>query len=188
MSGELWLAEGFTNYYGPLVLKRAGLYTLDDFAREMGTALNTVLTSPGRQVRSAVEMSQFAPLSDGARAADPTNFDNTVISYYTWGQAIALGLDLTLRDRSNGRVTLDDFMRAMWVRHGKPAAQAVVQGTAGIRTASGARRGQRRVRHRRGTERASRRERPAHLHVTATERVVYLGTSTARESNASQRA
>ena len=124
MSGELWLAEGFTNYYGPLVLKRAGLYTLDDFAREMGAAVNTVLTSPGRQVRSAVEMSQFAPLSDGARAADPTNFDNTVISYYTWGQALALGLDLTLRDRSNGRVTLDDFMRAMWVRHGKPAAQA----------------------------------------------------------------
>ena len=25
MSGELWLAEGFTSYYGPLVLLRAGL-------------------------------------------------------------------------------------------------------------------------------------------------------------------
>ena len=28
MSGELWLAEGFTNYYGPLVLQRAGLTRL----------------------------------------------------------------------------------------------------------------------------------------------------------------
>ena len=28
MSGELWLAEGFTNYYGPLALQRAGLTQL----------------------------------------------------------------------------------------------------------------------------------------------------------------
>jgi len=28
MSAELWLAEGFTQYYGPLVLQRAGLVDL----------------------------------------------------------------------------------------------------------------------------------------------------------------
>jgi predicted metalloprotease with PDZ domain len=27
---------------------------------------------------------------------------------------IGLGLDLTLRERSDGRITLDDFMRALW--------------------------------------------------------------------------
>ncbi len=32
MSGELWLAEGFTNYYEPLVLIRAGLTNLNDYA------------------------------------------------------------------------------------------------------------------------------------------------------------
>ena len=32
MSGELWFAEGFTNYYGILVLARAGLSSLDAFA------------------------------------------------------------------------------------------------------------------------------------------------------------
>src|SRR6202011_4707728 len=42
------------------------------------------------------------------------------ISYYPFGAAIALALDLTLRDRSNGDVTLDDFMRAMWRTYGKP--------------------------------------------------------------------
>ena len=30
-----------------------------------------------------------------------------------------LGLDLTLRDRSDGRITLDDFMRALWQQFGK---------------------------------------------------------------------
>ena len=34
--------------------------------------------------------------------------------YYTYGAAIALALDLSLRDRSNGKVSLDDYMRAMW--------------------------------------------------------------------------
>jgi predicted metalloprotease with PDZ domain len=124
MSDELWFGEGFTNYYGPLVMRRAGLYSDADFAREMGTAIDTVLASPGRQFRSPVEMSQLAPFRDAAAAIDPTNFDNTFISYYTWGEAIALGLDLALRERSDGRVTLDDFMRAMWMRFGTSAAKA----------------------------------------------------------------
>jgi predicted metalloprotease with PDZ domain len=127
MSGELWLGEGFTSYYGPLVMRRAGLYSDADFVREMGGAINTVLTSPGRQFRSPVEMSQMAPFQDAAVSVDPTNFDNTFISYYTWGEAIALGLDLALRDRSESRVTLDDFMRALWTRFGVTAARAAGQ-------------------------------------------------------------
>jgi predicted metalloprotease with PDZ domain len=119
VSGELWLAEGFTNYYAPLLLKRTDLTSVRDFAREMGRALNTVLASPGRRIRSVVEMSQFAPFVDAATSTDRTNFDNTFISYYTWGQAIGLGLDLTLRSRSDGRVSLDTFMRALWDRHGR---------------------------------------------------------------------
>jgi hypothetical protein len=51
---------------------------------------------------------------------DRTNWSNTVISYYPFGGAIALALDLTLRDRSDSRVSLDDFMRAMWRSYGKP--------------------------------------------------------------------
>jgi predicted metalloprotease with PDZ domain len=124
MSGELWFGEGFTSYYGPLIMRRAGLYSDADFAREMGSAIDTVLTSPGRQLRSAVEMSQLAPFRDAATSIDPTNLENTFVSYYTWGEAIALGLDLSLRDRSDGRVTLDDFMRAMWTRFGTSAAQS----------------------------------------------------------------
>ena len=35
MSGELWLAEGFTSYYGPLVMLRAGLSETEDFIAEI---------------------------------------------------------------------------------------------------------------------------------------------------------
>jgi predicted metalloprotease with PDZ domain len=124
MSGELWLAEGFTNYYGPLALQRAGLTQLAEYTETLASAINAVTFSPGRQVRTAEEMSQMAPFVDAAATIDRTDFDNTFISYYTWGESIALGLDLTLRERSGGNVTLDDFMRMMWDRFGKPGGRA----------------------------------------------------------------
>jgi len=124
MSGELWLAEGFTNYYGPLVLQRAGLTQVGEFAATMGEMINAVLTRPGRRIRTAEEMSRFAPFVDAATAIDRTNFDNTFISYYTWGGAVGVGLDLTLRGRSGGTVTLDHFMRELWQRYGKPGGHA----------------------------------------------------------------
>jgi predicted metalloprotease with PDZ domain len=119
VSGELWLAEGFTQYYGPLVMARAGLMPGEQGAELVRHALD-VINAPGRQFRSAVEMSQMAPFTDAATAVDETNFSNTYISYYTYGAAIATALDLTLRERSNSRITLDDFMRAMWIAYGKP--------------------------------------------------------------------
>ena len=125
MSGELWLAEGFTSYYGPLVMLRAGLSRGRRLHRRDGVASSTpCMSSPARRLRSAEEMSRLAPFVDAAAAIDRTNFDNTFISYYTWGAAIGLGLDLTLRDRSNGTVTLDHFMRALWQKHGKPGGKA----------------------------------------------------------------
>ena len=124
MSGELWLAEGFTNYYGALIKKRSGLATVRAFAQDMGEAIDIVVNSPGRSLRSAVEMSQMAPFVDRSVATDRTNFTNTFISYYTWGQVIGLALDLTLRDRSDGRVTLDDFMRALWEKFGRPGTKS----------------------------------------------------------------
>jgi len=119
VSGELWLAEGFTSYYGPLIMRRAGLTQIADYARSLAGPINDVTLSPGRRVRTAEEMSRFAPFVDAATSIDRTDFDNTFISYYTWGSAIGLGLDLSLRDRSNGRITLDHFMRALWREFGK---------------------------------------------------------------------
>jgi predicted metalloprotease with PDZ domain len=119
-SGELWLGEGFTQYYGPLTLQRAGLATISDTARTFEGFVDAVVYSPGRLVRSAVDMSRMASFTDGGRTNDPTNWGNTYISYYSYGAAIALALDLSLRERSGGRVTLDDYMRAMWIAYGRP--------------------------------------------------------------------
>jgi predicted metalloprotease with PDZ domain len=116
----LWVAEGFTQYYGSLIMGRAGLSDVKRTVAGMGNLANEVINEPGRQFRSPVEMSHMAPFTDAARSVDPTNFSTTFISYYTYGGAVALGLDLSLRDKTNGKVTLDDFMRLMWKTYGKP--------------------------------------------------------------------
>jgi predicted metalloprotease with PDZ domain len=125
MSGELWLAEGFTQYYGDLVMARAGLSTQARTLEALANSALSVAAHPGRRLRSAVDMSRMAPFTDAARSNDPTNFSYSVISYYTFGSALALALDLELRARSNHRRSLDDYMRAMWHVHGRPASPVV---------------------------------------------------------------
>ena len=120
MSGELWLAEGFTQYYGPLVLQRAGLVDVASTARTLAGLDRSGVGDAGRLVRSAEEMSRMAAFIDGGRTDGSDELVEHVISYYPFGGAIALALDLTLRERSDGRVSLDDFMRAMWRKYGKP--------------------------------------------------------------------
>jgi predicted metalloprotease with PDZ domain len=105
-------------------MERTRLSSLGETLTDLGRTVNLVVNGPARRFRSAVEMSQMAPFVDAAESVDPTNLDITFLSYYTWGEAIGLALDLTLRDRTNGRVTLDDFMRAMWQKHGKPGGSA----------------------------------------------------------------
>ena len=124
MSGELWLAEGFTNYYGALVLARAGIVTPREYARRLTGAVNALATTPARRFGGAVAMSQEAPFVDAAAAIDPSNRANTFLSYYTYGEALGLALDLTLRGRPSPR-TLDDLMRIFWARHGEGQTPAL---------------------------------------------------------------
>ena len=118
-SGELWLAEGFTQYYGPLAMQRAGLMGIDLMARTFGSVLNNVGVESGRLARSAEEISRLGEFTDRTDADPPATVID-VMSYYQLGAAIALSLDLSLRERSNGVLSLDDFMREMWRRYGTP--------------------------------------------------------------------
>lgn len=118
MSSELWFAEGFTSYYDDLTMKRAGLISLDRYTSGLSGTLNFVLNAPGRQFSGPAGMSRLATFVDRAAAGDRRNFSNTFVSYYSYGTVIALGLDLTIRQRFPER-TLDDVIREVWKRHDK---------------------------------------------------------------------
>lgn len=119
MSASLWFAEGFTSHYERLIRRRAGLLSDAEFAEDLAEAINTVVAAPGQRFFSAEQMSMRAAFSDAATSIDPTNFSNTFISYYTWGDVIGVALDLTLRVHFDG-LSLDDYMRLLWQRYGRP--------------------------------------------------------------------
>jgi predicted metalloprotease with PDZ domain len=116
MTDGLWIAEGFTQYYGPLLEARAGVLPPSNVIRGLGGIINNVANSPGRLYFGPIGMSRQAPFHDGAAANDPIS-PNIFISYYTYGAAIATALDFSLRAKGK---SLDDFMRIMWLNHGKP--------------------------------------------------------------------
>jgi predicted metalloprotease with PDZ domain len=118
MSGELWFGEGFTSYYDDLTMRRAGILDDEQYLRGLSGTIDAVVNGRGRRFFSPVEMSMQAPFVDAAVSIDPNNRGNTFISYYTWGAAIGLALDLELRTRFQ-EITLDDYMRELWQRHGR---------------------------------------------------------------------
>jgi len=110
----LWIAEGFTNYYGHLMLRRAGLW--DDahfFSTESGT-INSIENATGSRLMSAEESSLSAPFLDDAPHAQQTNLANTSISYYPKGELLGFVLDLLMRGKTQGKTSLDDVMRRMY--------------------------------------------------------------------------
>jgi len=122
MSDGLWFGEGFTNYYGPLIIRRAGFTNNEDFVRSFGGEIVGTINSPARKHGSPVDMSRLAPFFDGGAASDPTNAQNVFISYYTWGSVVAFGLDLTLREKYGK--SLDDYMRQLWKNFGSRQSSA----------------------------------------------------------------
>jgi len=117
MSSELWFAEGFTQYYGEMLLVRAGFHNVDDYTRTVAGLVNQILNTPGAAKSSAAQMSRYSVFADAGVSIDPNNQANMFTSYYTYGGAIALALDLRLRSEFN--LTLDDYMRTVWLDRGK---------------------------------------------------------------------
>ena len=125
MSGELWFAEGFTSYYDDLTIRRAGLMSQEDYIKGLTGTFNYVWNSAGRQFFNPIEMSYQAPFVDAARSVDPVNRNNTFISYYSYGSALALALDLSLREKG---MNLDDYMKLVWNTFGKNEIPYTVSG------------------------------------------------------------
>jgi predicted metalloprotease with PDZ domain len=115
-TSSLWIAEGVTNYYGYLMLGRAGLWTDEQLLSHFGEAIGRIENAPGSRWMSPEEASLIAPLQDRSVNAQRVDLANTAISYYTKGETIGVVLDLLIRGRTRGVKSLDDVMREMYRR------------------------------------------------------------------------
>ncbi len=110
----LWVAEGFTNYYGHLMLRRAGIVNDQMFLKGEAETIKRIESASGSRLMSAEESSLSAPFIDDAPHAQAVNLENTAISYYPKGELIGMVMDLLVRGRTKGKSSLDDIMRDMY--------------------------------------------------------------------------
>jgi predicted metalloprotease with PDZ domain len=108
----LWVYEGLTEHLGLVLPARAGLWTPEYYRESLAAIAATLDTRTGRDWRPlgdtavAAQILYGAP-SDGRARRRSTDFYEE--SIFLW-----LDVDTLLRERSKGRVTLDDFCRRFY--------------------------------------------------------------------------
>jgi predicted metalloprotease with PDZ domain len=104
----LWVAEGITDYYADVALRRANLVTEQEFLSATAKSFQNLQNTPGR-FEQTVEESSYDSWIKFYRQDE--NSVNSQVSYYDKGAILGLLLDLEIRKRSNGTKSLDDVMR-----------------------------------------------------------------------------
>jgi len=112
----LWVAEGITDYYADVALRRANLVTEQEFLSATAKSFQNLQNTPGR-FEQTVEESSYDSWIKFYRQDE--NSVNSQVSYYDKGAILGLLLDLEIRKRSNGTKSLDDVMRYLLAEYFK---------------------------------------------------------------------
>ena len=108
---NLWVAEGITQYYGTLMVRRAGLSSDRDYLDGLARRIQIYQNTPGRLEMSAEDASFNAWIKE---LRPDENSVNSQISYYRKGELLGLLLDLQIRQRTQNGKSLDDVMRYLY--------------------------------------------------------------------------
>ena len=111
----LWAFEGITSYYDDLTLVRTGLISPQTYLDLLSQTITSVERGGGRLLQN-LEDASFDAWVKYYRPDE--NSPNVLVSYYAKGALFALCLDLTIRRESSGTKSLDDVMRALWLKYG----------------------------------------------------------------------
>jgi len=112
----LWVAEGGTEYYSNILLRRAGLISDKDFLSGRASGIQQLADRPGR-LEQSLEDSSFDAWIKYYRPDE--NAVNNQISYYDKGEIVNMMLDVTIRASSSGAKSLDDVLRYLYTEHYK---------------------------------------------------------------------
>ena len=112
---QLWAFEGITSYYDDLGMLRCGSIDLNTYLRLFGEICTRVLRNNGRNKQSVAD-SSFDAWTKFYKQDE--NAPNSIVSYYTKGSMIACALDLTIRQHTKHKKSLDDVMQHLWRKYG----------------------------------------------------------------------
>ena len=111
---NLYVAEGFTTYYGELAQVRGGATTRDEYFKNLAEKLVTDRENAGMQAKSLEAQSWDWWLDSEIPFL-------TFRSNYSRGSLVALVLDLEIREATRGARSLDDAVKALYRKTGKRA-------------------------------------------------------------------
>ena len=117
---SLWISEGLTSYYGTLSLARAGMVTPQQYLDGIAYLITRFEQEPGRQERSIEDTSWDTWAPRGNNSVALNNQTNTNYSYYDGGQIMGHILDFAIRQDTNNKKSLDDWMRLLYSRYALP--------------------------------------------------------------------
>jgi predicted metalloprotease with PDZ domain len=109
--------EGLTSFYEIVALRRAGLVTPERFVAIWAERITQLWRTPGR-LRTPLELASYDSWIKHYRPDESTA--NTSVSYYLKGSVVGFLLDLEIRRRTSGARSLDDVMRLLFERYGRP--------------------------------------------------------------------
>lgn len=113
---NLWIAEGFTEYYQEIAVRRTNIYPPENYLNALAGEFNTLENLPGKNVQTVAESSFDAWI----KAYRPNeNSNNTTISYYNKGAIVGMMLDLEIINNTKGVNSLDDVMKYMYTEYYK---------------------------------------------------------------------
>lgn len=115
----LWIAEGWTDYYGYLTLRRTGQWPEWKWLRLYANLLAEYRKHSGWKFRNASQAS-FDTWLWSYGSGEQGNLGRTFFSYYPHGNLLALCMDLRIRSESKNQRSLDEVMRALLQRFGLP--------------------------------------------------------------------
>jgi len=113
MQGELlWVYEGMTNYLGYLLATRAGLWTEEYWREQTAAIAGTFEYQPGRTWRPLADTAVAAQILYGSPDAWRSIRRST--DFYAESNLLWLEVDGIIREQTNGRASLDDFIRKFY--------------------------------------------------------------------------
>ena len=108
MEGDLlWVYEGLTQYLGEILTARSGLWTKQQFLDEAAETSASLDHTPGRGWRPLQDTADAAQILYGA-APEFENWRRSV-DFYPEGFLIWLDVDTTIRQKTNGQKSMNDF-------------------------------------------------------------------------------
>ncbi len=113
---QLWAYEGITSYYDDFSLYRSGIISFEEYLAILSKTATRVYRGSGELKQSITESSFFTWTKFYQQGPDAVN---NIVSYYTKGSLIALWLDLTIREKSQQKYSLDNLMKELWIHFGR---------------------------------------------------------------------